>query len=300
MDRLETMRIFIAVAEQAGFARAARQLSLSGPAVTRAVAALEDRIGTRLLHRTTRHVRLTEAGARFLADCKRIMAEIGDAEASAAGYHAGLRGPLAITASVLFGRMYMAPILLDFLARYREVTARLLLVDRIVDLMEEGMDVAVRIAELPDSSLSAIRVGSVRRVVCASPGYIATHGSPSSPEDLAQFDAIAFSQGGAAQEWIFGAGSKSAAVRPSAQLRVNNSDVAIAAALAGRGFTQVLSYQIVPELRAGRLKLVLGEFEPPPVPIHLVHMEGRRAAARVRGFLDFAAERLRADETLAP
>lgn len=299
MDRLETMRIFIAVAEQAGFARAGRELSLSGPAVTRAVAALEERIGTRLLHRTTRQVRLTEAGSRFLADCKRIIAEIGEAEASAAGLHAELRGPLAITAPVLFGRMHVAPILLDFLARYQQVTARLLLFDRIVDLMEEGIDVAVRIAELPDSSLSAIRVGSVRRMICASPGYIAAHGRPRSPEDLANFDAIAISQAGGAQDWTFTAGTRDVSIRLPAQLRVNNSDVAIAAALAGRGFTRVLSYQIADELRAGRLQVVLSEFEPPPWPIHLVHLEGRRAAARVRGFLDFAAERLRADETLA-
>jgi DNA-binding transcriptional LysR family regulator len=299
MDRLETMRIFIAVAEQAGFARAARQLALSGPAVTRAVAALEDRVGTRLLHRSTRHVRLTEAGARFLADCKRILAEIADAEASAAGFHAEPRGPLAITAPVLFGRMHIVPILLDFLARYPDVTARAMMVDRIVDLMEEGIDVAVRIAELPDSSLSAVRVGSVRRVVCASPDYIAAHGRPRSPEELANFDAIAFSQASGVQEWTFRAGTRALAMRPRAQLRANNSDVAIAAAVAGRGFTQVLSYQIVPELRAGRLEVVLSEFEPPPVPIHLVHLDGRRAAARVRGFLDFATERLRADGTLA-
>ncbi len=298
MDRLDTMRIFIAVAEQGGFARAARQLSLSGPAVTRAVAALEDRIGTRLLHRTTRQLRLTEAGARFLADCKRIIAEIADAESSAAGDHAEPRGPLAITAPVLFGRIHIGPVLLDFLTRYPEVSARLMLVDRIVDLMEEGVDVALRIAELPDSSLSAIRVGSVRRVVCASPDYVAAHGMPRSPDDLARFEAIAFSQVPGPDEWVFGAGSKAMTLRPPARLRVNNGDVAIAAALAGRGFTQMLSYQVAREVGAGRLQIVLRDFEPPPIPVHLVHLEGRRASARVRRFLDFAAERLRADETL--
>src|SRR5688572_13475332 len=169
MDRFESMRAFVAVVEAASFAAAARQLGQSPPAVTRAVAALEERIGARLFHRTTRSVRLTEVGARYLGDAKRILAEVDEAEASAAGAHAAPRGQLGVTASVMFGRMYVAPVLLDFLARFPGVTARMLLADRVVDLMEENLEVAVRIAHLEDSSLTAVRVGEVRRVICAAP-----------------------------------------------------------------------------------------------------------------------------------
>ena len=289
------MRVFVAVAEAQGFAPAARRLAMSPPAVTRAISALEERIGTRLLHRTTRIVRLTEAGNRFLADCKRILGEIEEAEASAAGSHAEPRGQLAVTAPVMFGRMYVAPIVLDFLAHHPRVTARMLFLDRLADLIDEGLDVAVRIAHLPDSSLHAVRVGSVRRVVCASPDYLAARGTPQTPADLSQHDAIAFALGASPEQWSF---ASSETVSPPTQLIVNSNDVAIAAAVAGRGIARVLSYQIVPELRAGKLQVVLAEFEPPPLPISLVYAEGRRAAAKVRVFVDFAVERLRADRSL--
>lgn len=298
MDRLDSLRVFVAVAEEAGFAAAARRLGLSPPAVTRAVAALEERIGARLLQRTTRVVRLTDAGTRFLGDCKRILAELAEAEASAAGAHAEPRGRFSVTAPVLFGRLHVAPLLLDFLARYPRVTAQLLLFDRIVDLVEEGLDVAVRIAQLPDSSLTAIRVGQVRRVVCAAPAYLDRQGRPRSPADLADFQAIGFSSGEAQGDWSFGAGAELRSVRPATQLLVNSNDVTIAAAVAGRGLVRALSYQIAAEVEAGRLEIVLAAFEPPPLPIHLVHAEGRRANARVRGFVDFAVERLRADASL--
>lgn len=298
MDRLDTLRVFVAVAEEEGFAPAARRLAMSPPAVTRAISALEERIGTRLLHRTTRIVRLTEAGARFLADCKRILGELEEAEASAAGSHAELRGQIGVTAPVMFGRMFVAPVVFDFLARHPRVSARTLLVDRIVDMLDEGLDVAVRIAHLPDSSLTAIRVGSVRRVVCASPGYLAARGTPAAPADLAQLDTISFSQTGSPEEWSFASGSRLEKVLPPSQLLVNTADVAIAAAVAGRGLARVLSYQIGPELCDGRLSIVLPAFEPPPVPIHVVHPEGRRAAARVRAFVDFLVERLRSETWL--
>jgi DNA-binding transcriptional LysR family regulator len=300
VDSLTTMRVFIAVAEGEGFAAAARRLGMSPPAVTRAVSALEGRIGTRLLHRTTRSVRLSEAGIRYLADCKRILGEIEEAEASAAGSHAEPRGQIAVTAPIMFGRMHVAPILLDFLARYPQVTARTVLVDRVVDLMDEGLDVAVRIAHLPDSSLSAVRVGSVRRVVCASPDYLAVRGTPQSPADLAQLDAIMFAQAAVPDEWSFSSTTGAVTVRPPTQFIVNTADVAIAAAIAGRGLTRVLSYQIAPALQAGQLAIVLAEFEPSPLPIHIVHREGRRAAARVRAFVDFAVDRLRRDKALNP
>lgn len=300
MDRLETLRVFVAVAEEAGFAPAARRLAMSPPAVTRAIAALEERIGTRLLHRTTRIVRLTEAGSRFLTDCKRILGELEEAEASAAGSHTEPRGQLRVTASMMFGRMFVAPLLLDFLARHPHVMARMLLVDRVVDLVEEGLDVAIRIAHLADSSLSAVRVGSVRRVICASPRYLAEHGIPRTPAELSRFEVYMFSSSTTEPAWSFASGSRGQTVSPPTKLIVNTAEVAIAAAVAGRGLTRVLSYQIAPELSAGQLQIVLEDFEPPPIPIHVVYPEGRRANARVRAFVDFAVDRLRADKSLNP
>jgi DNA-binding transcriptional LysR family regulator len=299
MDRLDTMRAFVAVAEEEGFAPAARRLSMSPPAVTRAIAALEQRVGTRLLQRSTRVVRLTEAGTRYLADCKRILNEIDEAEASAAGLHGEPKGQLAVTASVLFGRLFVAPIILDFLARHPGVTVRALLLDRVVDLLDEGIDAAVRIAHLPDSALTAIRVGYVRRVVCASPDYLKAHGTPQTPADLSHLDVITFSQDAAQPTWIFGSEPNAVRVTPRSQLAVNSADVCIAAALSGRGLTRVLSYMVGPEVQAGRLAVVLKDFEPPPIPVHVVFPEGRRAAAKVRAFVDFAVERLRANVWLS-
>ena len=287
------MQAFVAVADEGGFARASRRLSLSPPAVTRAVATLEKRLGAPLFHRTTRQVRLTDAGTRFLADCRRILAELEAAEATAAGEHSELRGQISITAPVLFGRMHIAPILFDFLEAHPRVTARTLFVDRVTDLIDEGIDVAVRIAPLADSSLHAVPAGSVRRVVCGSPSFLAGHGEPRAPADLARYSAVAFSIGGESPEpWTFASGES---VRPRSQLLVNSNDVAIAGAVAGHGLARVLSYQIAPQLASGALRLVLEAFEPPPVPVSLVTLEGRRAAPRVRRFLEFAAERLRAE-----
>lgn len=299
MDRLETIRVFIAVAETAGFASAARNLGLSAPAVTRAVAAVEERLGVRLFQRNTRQVRLTEAGERFLKDAKRILGELEDAEASAAGSHGEPRGALAVTASVMFGRMFVAPVLMDFLDSHAAVTARLVLLDRVVNLIEEGFDVAVRIAHLEDSSLSAQRIGVVRRVVVASPDYLARHGTPQLPADLRRHRAVLSSQVGAAESWSFpAAGGDTDVIDVPSQLVANSAEVAIQAAIASRGLTRVLSYMVAPAVRAGQLRVVLDQYEPPFIPIHLVHAEGRRANAKIRAFVDFAAARLRADAVL--
>lgn len=297
MDRFETMRIFVAVADAGGFAAAARRLSLSAPAVTRAVAALEADLGAPLLHRTTRVVQLTDTGTRFLQDARRILGELEQAMASAAGAHGKPSGTVAITASALFGRLFVAPIVLGFLTRYREVSARLFLIDRIVDLMEERLDVAIRIADLPSSSLTATRVGSVRRVVCGSPKYLAKHGVPKTPRDLEQFVAIELTSPGTAR-WDFVQNGAHLNVKPPSRLSANSTDVAIAAAIAGHGLTRALSYQVARELRVGKLRVVLQEYEPPPVPVHVVHREGRRATSRVRAFVDFAVDRLRAEPAL--
>jgi DNA-binding transcriptional LysR family regulator len=299
MDRFDTMRVFAAVADQSGFAPAARRLGLTPASVTRAVAALEERIGTRLFTRTTRVVRLTESGTRFLADCKRILGEVEEAEAAAAGSHSEPRGQLVVTAPIMFGRLHVAPIVLDFLARHPGVSVRCLFLDRVADLVDEGIDVAIRIGILPDSSLTAVRVGAVRRVVCASPAYLKAHGTPRTPADLARHDAIAFVGSTPLREWSFGAGGNEHVVAPPTRLAVNNADVAIAAAIAGHGLTRVLSYQAADALRTKRLRRVLAAFEPPALPIHIVHAEGRRAPAKLRAFVDFAAARLRANRALA-
>jgi DNA-binding transcriptional LysR family regulator len=304
MDRLETMRVFVAVAEQRGFASAARRLAMSPAAVTRAIAALERRVGARLLQRTTRVVRLTEAGVRYFADCKRILEDIEAAEHAAAENQNEPRGELVVTAPLVFGRMFVAAIVLEFLERHPLVSARTLLVDHVVDLVEGGIDVAVRIAHLPDSSLTAIKVGTVRRVVCASPEYLATHGTPRKPADLASHDAIVFASTGAApKEWQFGAaGSRSGSLQ-SVPLRsrfaVNNADAAIAAAVAGAGLTRVLSYQIGPLVQAGSLEIALEKHEPAAIPVSVVFPAGRRSAARVREFVAFAVERLKKARWLA-
>lgn len=300
MDHLDSMRVFIAVAETGGFAPAARLLRRSPPAVTRAIAALEERLGARLLHRTTRQVRLTEAGQRFFAEGKRILGELQEAEAAVRGDHAEPQGVLAVTAPVIFGRLRLAPVLLDFLQQHPQVRARAMFVDRIVSLMDEGFDVAVRIASLPDSSLTAIRVGEVRRVTVASPEYLEKHGTPTKPADVEKHSAIGIWRGaGEELPWVY-ANDTAKERRPRMALAVTGTDVAIAAARAGHGLARPISYQVEDDVRAGRLRLVLEDFEPPPLPVQLVYPEGRQAAAKVRAFVQFAAERLRAQEALQP
>jgi DNA-binding transcriptional LysR family regulator len=302
MADLDQLRVFVAVAEAGGFAPAARQLRVSPPAVTRAIAGLERHLGARLLHRTTRMVRLTEVGERFVQDARRILGELEEAEASARGAHIEPQGELAITAPVMFGRLHIAPTLLAFLAEHPKVQARVMFVDRLVHLMEEGFDVAVRIASLADSSFTAARLGTVRRVVVASPEYLSRHGEPATPADLPQHQGIGFGgTGGSLLRWTFAAPGDPVAretAQPRMPLKLNAVDVAIEAALAGHGLARVLSYQVRDHVAAGRLRRVLQPFEPPPVPVHLVYPEGRKAAAKVRAFVDFAAGRLRGHPAL--
>ena len=311
MDHLESLRAFVAVAESAGFAAGARRLGASAPAVTRAIAALEARLGVQLFQRSTRSVRLTEVGQRFLDDCHRILAELDEAEASAGGAHAAPQGELAVTAPAMFGRLHVAPVLFDFLARHPKLTVRTLFVDRVVHLLDEGFDVAVRIARLPDSELTAAPLGAVRRMVVASPEYLARRGQPRVPADLTQHDAIAFSQdGGAYAPWAFYRGPADAAdaggraerelAQPCIQLVTNANEVCLEAAVRGLGLVRALAYQVDADVRAGRLQIVLAEFEPTPIPVQLVYVAGRKAPAKVRAFVDFAVEQLRGLPVLNP
>ncbi|MBC8055688.1 MAG: LysR family transcriptional regulator, partial [Rhizobiales bacterium] len=234
MDHLDSLKVFVAVAESGGLAAAARRLQLSAPTVTRAIAALEKRLGTQLVHRNTRSLRLTEIGERFLGDCRRILVDLDEAEASAGGAQAVPKGALAITASSMFGRLHVAPIALDFLALHPQVTIHGLFVDRVVHLMNEGFDIAVRIARLPDSGLTAVRVGSMRVVVVGSPAYLAERGVPQNPADLVDHDAIGFSQtGGLAPPWALAGGR--GMPQPRIRLVTNAGEVAIDAAVRGSG-----------------------------------------------------------------
>ncbi|MEA1675386.1 LysR family transcriptional regulator [Nitrospirillum sp. BR 11163] len=295
MDRWQAMRTFVKVAEMESFAEAARHLHLSAPAVTRTIAALEETIGARLFVRTTRSVKLTEAGGRYFDDCRRILADITEAEAAAAGSYATPSGMLAVTASALFGQMYVLPIVTEYLDSYPTMAARTFFVDRPVNIVEEGVDVAVRIGRLPDSGFTAIKVGSVRRVVCGAPAYFEAHGVPLTPADLKGHRVAASTSAWASPEWRF-AGDQRVVLTPT--LQCNTNEAAIATAAAGWGLTRVLHYQIGPALLEGRLRVVLSEHEEAPLPIHVLHPEGRHAPAKVRAFIDLAVDRLRANRLL--
>ncbi len=296
MDHLDTLRAFVAVADQRGFAAAARRIGVSAPAITRAIIALEKRLGVVLMLRTTRSVKLSEAGERFLHDCRRILADLDEAEAAAAGVQSEARGLLTVTAPQMFGRLHVAPIVLDFLQAQPAVQVRTLFADRLVHLLDEGMDVAMRIAHLPDSGLTAVPVGSLQRVLVGSPGYFAQHGEPQTVQELANHRGIGFANDGiSASAWRF-RGEQLA--QPRMDWITNNSEVTIAAAVAGHGLTRCLIYQAAAELRAGRLRIVLAEQALPPVPVHIVYPAGRRAPAKVRAFVDFARERLTAEPLL--
>lgn len=298
MDRLYLMTVFVAVAEVESFAGAARRLTLSPPAVTRAVATLEERLGVKLLHRTTRFVRVTEAGQRYLEESRRVIAAADEADEAAQGIHREPRGHLVVTAPVLFGRMYVMPGIVDYLQRFPATEISALFLDRVVNLLEEGVDVGIRIGELADSSYKALRVGQVRRVICASPAYLQHNGVPQQPDDLAQHPLIVASNLNPHVEWRLLRNGEAVTVRIKPRLTVTSNDAAIEAAVRGLGITRLISYQVAPQLAAGELKIVLSEFEPAPVPVHVVHREGRYASAKVRAFIDLMVERLRADPSL--
>ena len=298
MDRLHLITVFVAVVDTNGFAGAARKLGVSPPAVTRAISELEASLGVRLLTRTTRVVRVTEAGARYVEDCRRILAELAEADASVAGLHGAPRGRLTLTAPALFGTRVVTPIVTEYLQRYPEVSASCWFIDRIVNLMEEGVDIAVRIGELPDSSMQAARVGQVRRLICAAPAYLAAHGTPRTPDELAAHSVVSAGSIAPAPAWRLVREGETRIVKPEPRLTVTTNDAAVVAAVGGFGLTRLLSYQVADELRDGRLQTVLDDWEPAAWPVHLVHREGRHASRKARAFLDLAIERLRAHPAL--
>ncbi len=298
MDRFQEMQVFIAVAEEESFAAAARRMGMSAASITRAVASLEARLGALLLSRTTRRVYVSETGQRYLEDCRRILAELTEAEESASGSYALARGQLVITAPVLFGELYITPLMVDYLNEHPQVSIKALMVDRVINMMDEGVDVALRIGHLPDSGLYALRVGSVRRVVCAAPEFLERHGRPQHPDDLREQPAALISNSPLLAKWQFRTDGGTTAFLPESRLVVTANQAAINAAISGWGYTCVLSYQVARQVARGELEIVLQDYELPALPVHVVYQGGAKVSARVRTFVDYCVARLRADPAL--
>jgi DNA-binding transcriptional LysR family regulator len=293
MDRLDAMRLFVAIGDAGSLSAAARRLKVPLPTVSRKLAQLEEHLGVRLVVRTTRKFVLTDPGRTYLDSCRRLLGEIEDAERMAAGEYDAPKGRLYITAPIVFGRLHVLPIALAFLKAYPEVDLRLSLVDRIADMIEDGIDVAVRIAQLADSSLIAARVGTVRLVTCAAPAYLKANGTPRAPSELVQHRCIASANLSATDRWLYRIDGDDRPVAIRSRLAVTTAEAAIDAAIAGIGITRVLSYQAAAAVKSGKLKLLLRPFELPEIPVSLVHPESRLTPPKVRAFLDFAAPRLR-------
>ncbi len=294
MDRFESMSTFVAVVEAGGFSAASRRLSMPLATVSRKVSELEDQLGVRLLNRSTRKVTLTEPGQQYFAACQRILDDLGEAERAASGEYEAPRGELVVTAPIVFGRLHVLPVVAEFLKREPEVSIRLQLADRFVNLIEEQVDLAVRIGNLPDSSMIAKRIGSIGYVACASPKYLADRGTPSTPKELVDHCCITFTGIRApAKEWAFKMGRKETAVSVRPRLVVTTAEAAVDAAIAGVGLARVLSYQVVDAVKRGRLALVLRDYEPEPFPASLVYPSGRHVPQKLRAFLDFAVPRLK-------
>jgi DNA-binding transcriptional LysR family regulator len=294
MDRLESMSSLLAAVEAGSLSGASRKLGMPLATVSRKVSELETHLRVRLLNRSSRRLTLTDAGRSYVAACKRILEDIGAAERAAAGEYSAPRGDLMITAPIVFGRLHVLPVVVAFIEAYPEIDVRLALADHVINLLEDHVDVALRIGELPDSSLVATRVGAIRRVVCASPRYFAERGTPKIPGDLAGHDCITFGGLTSAQEWIFTIGKSAKPVAIHSRLVVNTAEAAVDAAVASIGITRVLSYQAAAALRAGALTLALRAFEPAPSPVSLVHAGQPLLPLKLRAFLDFATPRLKA------
>lgn len=293
MDRLESMSILIAVVDAGSLSAAARKLEMPLATVSRKLGELESHLNTRLLLRTTRQLSLTEAGASYVAACRRILEDIGEAERTATGEYAMPKGELVVTAPVVFGRLHVVPVVAKFLAHYPEININLVLTDRVAHMMEEQIDVALRIGQLPDSSLMALRVGTVRRVICAGPSYLKARGTPNTPRDLSAHDCITFEVLASKRAWVFGSGKTELSVPVHSRLSVNTAEAAIDAATLGVGLIRVLSYQVADSLYRQTLQVVLDRYEADPLPVSLVHRGQSPLPLKLRAFLDFVAPRLR-------
>jgi DNA-binding transcriptional LysR family regulator len=291
MDRLRAMEVFVRIVDCGTLAAAADKLGVSAPSVVRTLAALERSLGVRLLNRTTRRSSLSDEGREYYERCRRVLAEIEAADAALRSRRTKPKGLLRLTAPIAFGQLRVAPIVTDFLARHPDVEVELLLLDRVVDLVEEGVDAGIRIAHLPESSLVATQIGAARRVVCAGPAYLKRAGTPQTPGDLSRHSCVVFTGLASNNEWTFSSKPSRVAVRP--RLRTNLFNVAIDAIVNGVGCGQFLSYQVEALVAARRARFVLEAFEPPAVPIQIVYPHARFLSPNVRAFVDFAVPRLR-------
>jgi DNA-binding transcriptional LysR family regulator len=296
MDRFESMSVFVAVVAAGSFSAASRQLRMPLPTVSRKVAEIESHLDAKLLVRSTRKLVLTEAGQAYVADCKRILEAVTEAERGASGQYNAPQGELAITAPIVFGRLHVVPVLTEFLRAYARVDARLLLLDRPLNLIEDRLDLAVRVGPLPDSRLVASKIGQIRRVVCASPEYLKERGTPKTPHDLLKHECVTFAGLTDAGSWTF---RDNESVRVRSRLTASTAEAAIDATVAGIGLTCTLSYQVADAVKAGQLIVLLRRFEPAPLPVSLLYVHESRITAKLRAFVDFAAPRLRARLTRA-
>ena len=287
------MSILIAAVDAGSLSAAARRLGTPLTTVSRKVSDLEAHLKTRLLTRSSRRLSLTDAGRDYVAACRRILEEVGEAERAVAGEFTQPRGHLVLSAPIVFGRLHLLPIVTAFLERYPEIDVRLALADRAVNRIEEHVDGALRIGTLADSGMTALKVGEIRRVVCGSPAYLRKQGRPREPADLARHACITFEGLQSPSAWLFPAKKGELSVPIRSRLVVNTAEAAIDAAVAGLGLTRVLSYQAVAARRARKIELVLETFEPAPAPVHLIHAGGGLLPLKLRAFLDFAAPRLR-------
>jgi DNA-binding transcriptional LysR family regulator len=294
MDRVDAMATLIAAVDEGSLSAASRKLGMPLATVSRKVSELEAHLRTRLVIRTSRQLLLTEAGRAYVAASRRILDEIDEAERAASGEYRSPRGHLTITASIMFGRLHVQPVVLAFLQAYRDIDARLTLADHVVDLVDDHVDVAIRVGQLADSAMVAIRLGAVGWVACASPDYLARRGAPDTPAALSDHDCIMFEGLYSNFVWSFGRDRQAGPVPIRPRFTVNTADAAIAAAIAGAGITRVLSYQVADAVAAGALQRVLRPFEPAPLPVHLVYPAQSLLPLKLRAFLDFATPRLKA------
>ena len=294
MDRLESMAILVDVAAAGSLSAAARRLRMPLPSLSRKISELETHLKIKLLNRSTRLLTLTDAGRDYVAACKRILEDVEAAERAATGEYHAPKGELFITSPVTFGRVHMLPVVTAFLQAYPDIDVRLTFNDRVVNLQEEHIDLGARIGELPDSSLMAVRIGEVRRVVCASRDYLAARGTPGHPSDLINHDCVSFAPMSQADTWYFVVGKATEMFPVHSRLVAGSADAAIEAAIAGMGVTRLFSYHVARAEQAGILATILRDFEPAAMPVHLVYPAGRMIPLKLRAFLDFATPRLKA------
>ena len=294
MDRFDAMATLIAAVDGGSLSAASRALGMPLATVSRKVSDLEAHLRTQLVVRTSRRLSLTEAGRAYVAASRRILDEIDDAERAATGEYRAPRGHLTLTAPIMFGRLHVEPVVLDFLKAYPDITTRLILADHLVSLTDEHVDAAIRVGRLADSSMVATRLGVVSWVACASPHYLAARGTPQTPGALSRHDCVMFEGLYSTNVWSFGRGAQAGQMPVRPRFAVNTADAAIAAAVASAGITRVLSYQVRAAVGEGKLRIILRDFEPEPLPVHLVHAGQTLLPLKLRAFLDFAAPRLKA------